>query len=112
MAPNSNYLFTLIGLFAFGIGFNHIVNRMKESGGHHGYTAYLVIAGYLVTILTWRLDLNNPIHDADPLLWITACFAASGTPMAIGSSIRYGRNQKRENDAILRINEKIIDEAT
>jgi len=74
----------LSGLLLFGLAYNALVAWLERTHRDRGYTAILVIGGSAVTLAGaghlagWR-----------PILWALACFAASGTPMTLGSIWRH-----------------------
>lgn len=75
------------GLFAFGVAYAILVNRLHHKGYSEGYTAFLVVAGVLVTLIG-----NIPLHHQDPFidfLLLLACFAATGLPMVINDWLGY-----------------------
>jgi hypothetical protein len=76
-------------LFAFGLGFNQLVTWLEHQDWEEGATALLVAIGVGYTILL----ISMLIGCLDVQFW---CFAASGTPMAVGSWIRYAMRRKRE----------------
>lgn len=88
------YIFAIICLvlFIFGIAYNYLVGWLERTGHDRGYTAYLVIAGTLVTLL-----LAIPIIGFFAFLIVLACFAFSGLPMVIGSSAR-SSNKRLEDE--------------
>lgn len=70
-------------LILFGIGYNHFEEWAERRGYTEGYLSLVVALGVLGTlialaILSWQSALLALI-----------CFIASGTPMIIGSIIRY-----------------------
>ena len=82
----------LTALFAFGIGYNTLVDWMERNGHDRGYTAFLVVGGCLATILGafFLVGLEDTIL-------IFLCFAASGLPMTVGSMSRHARRE-RDNE--------------
>lgn len=81
MAVDSDrFIAALVALLAFGHGYNILVTWLHQQSQDHGYTAFLVIGGTLVTMagLAWIVDLRTALIGL-------ACFAASGSPLIIGS---------------------------
>lgn len=74
-------------LFAFGIGYNIIVERFQQRTQR--FTAELVVCGVLITVLTSGLFIG----------WVDVAvvlilFIASGLPMIMGSWIRAARDDE------------------
>ena len=84
------------GLMAFGLAYNGLVGWLERHGYDHGYTALLVVGGVGVTVLASAILIGW--SDA---LRVLACFAASGTPMVIGSVWRYATERTEEEKALL-----------
>ena len=95
------------GLAVFGRAYDRFVTGLEESGHDEGYTALLVVAGVLVTLLGAAL-LRVVVLRMYGMTWdqsmalavlLFACdfaaFAASGVSMVWGSWQRYSR--KRQN---------------
>jgi hypothetical protein len=78
----------LIGLVAFGVGYNWLVGWLEQHDYQHGFVSLLVVAGVLVTLAGAALIVGLPAA-----LWVAACFVCSGTPMIIGSIVRYVRRR-------------------
>ena len=78
-----------VSLFSFGVAFNQMVTWLEFQDWEEGATALLVVFGVGYTILT----ISVLIGHFDVLLW---GFAASGTPMVMGSWIRYARQRAQE----------------
>ena len=76
-------------LFSFGVAFNQMVTWLEFQDWEEGATALLVVFGVGYTILAISVLIGN----FDVLLW---GFAASGTPMVVGSWIRYARQRAQE----------------
>lgn len=78
-------------LFGFGLAYNMAVEWLEEQGLDEGYTANLVVAGVVATLLIlW------PVIGLRHLVLVVLGFMASGTPMAAGSMIRFRRRRLRE----------------
>ena len=73
-----------LALTLFGIWYNNWVANLEHNGHDRGYMALIVALGCAVTAIGFGL-VTSP--------WLTlvlfTCFAASGTPMIIGSILRY-----------------------
>lgn len=81
---------TFAAAFAFGIGYNAFVTRLSRRGHSEGYTAVLVVAGTLFTILVCAPHLG---WRATAVL--LAHFCASGSPMVLGDIQRHLENRQR-----------------
>lgn len=88
---------TLVALFLFGWLYNHAVQWLERNGYEDGFTSLLVVGGTAVTLL--GLAAIDP-HAA---MWAIACFAASGTPMVLGSIWRYLQRRKDQAAAAQQI---------
>lgn len=102
------YLIVLILLAAFGYAYNRIIASLESQGHDRGYMGFIVALGCLATIVGWRLAIHNPISDIEPGIWLLACFAASGTPMIIGSVDRHIKARDAEQQALLKQHSRII----
>jgi hypothetical protein len=76
------------GLALFGVGFNALVSWLENNGFLEGFTWLAVVFGVLVTlggvaVVSWG-----------SALLALGCFAASGSPMALGAILRYVRARK------------------
>jgi len=78
-----------VSLFSFGVAFNQMVTWLEFQDWEEGATALLVVFGVGYTIFAISVLIGN----FDVLLW---GFAASGTPMVMGSWIRYARQRAQE----------------
>jgi hypothetical protein len=81
----------VVALLTFGVGYNWLVGWLEDQEYDHGYTAFLVIGGTLVTLAGASLLVGR-----DATLLVLACFVASGTPMTVGSVWRYMRRRDAE----------------
>ena len=83
----------LLALSVFGYIYNRWVESLEKWGHDRGYMGFIVALGCAVTLAGTAL-----IVGLEPTLWALACFAASGTPMIIGSISRYcrARTQQRQ----------------
>jgi hypothetical protein len=85
----------LAGLFLFGCVYNWLVEQLETHGHDRGFMSLIValgcavtIGGYGLIVAEWRL-----------LALAFGCFTASGTPMIVGSIIRYVRARSGEEQA-------------
>lgn len=90
----------LAGLFFFGLAYNALMHYLD--GKKDGYTAFLVVAGVLITLggaalISWQAAVLCLV-----------CFVASGIPMIVGDIYRA---IKRREQAIARIKQEIHDKA-
>jgi len=86
----------LAGLLVFGIYFDHIVDKLGNK--QEGFTSLLVVIGVFVTIIGAGL-LNVFIWWNSFFIDLIA-FAASGTPMIVGSIVRYMVERERVRKAL------------
>ena len=84
------------GLMVFGIVFNQITEWAVNHGYAQGYLSLIVAFGAGVTITATAI-----ISPVFALITLGA-FAASGTPMIIGSIWRHVRERERELEALRR----------
>ncbi len=83
----------LVGLLVLGIGYNGLVGHLERTGMARGYTAFLVVAGVLFTLL--GVGLATSVETAAIVL---ACFGASGLPMIIGSMRRHALARMQDEE--------------
>ena len=81
----------LLVLAGFGYVYNRWVESLERQGHDRGYMSLIVALGCAVTLAAAAL-----IIGLEPVLWTFICFAASGTPMIIGSISRYCRARARQ----------------
>ena len=79
----------VVALFGFGVVYDGLVGRWKRRGRATGYGSILVIGGTLVTLLVSVL-----LNGWEATIRTLACFAASGTPMAVGSMWRHCKRRE------------------
>lgn len=93
-------------LLVFGIVYNALVARLERSGHDRGFTAFLVVGGVAVTLAaaTWLVGLQ-------PVMWLLACFAASGLPMVVGSWARYSRARQKNEQATINLAKEMVQDA-
>jgi len=77
-------------LLGFGLLYDRIIARLKRTGHANGYDAVLAVAGIAATLAASLL-----LNGTAPTLRTFACFAASGTPLALGSMWRYAQKRAR-----------------
>lgn len=82
-------------LVAFGIGYNAFVAWAERKGYTEGYLSLMVALGVAVTLT------GAAILDWRAAMLVLVCFAASGTPMIIGSIWRYLRLRASARRAII-----------
>ena len=83
-------------LFVFGLAYNWLVEQLERRGHDRGYTAILVVIGVAATVAA-----TLPLIGVEAVAVLLLAFAASGTPMAAGSILRYVRERSAE-EALLR----------
>lgn len=96
MTTETWLVLALAGLVAFGVAFNRQVQRLEEETPEHGYTAFLVAAGVLVTVAVMA-----PLIGLQATALLLAGFVASGSPMIIGS-VRRALGRMRSERELLR----------
>ncbi len=84
-----------LGLVLFGIGYNAFVAWLERRGYTEGYLSLIVSLGVFVTLCGVAV---LSIHAA--LLTLMA-FVATGTPMIIGSIVRYLRKRDEMKRSII-----------
>lgn len=82
------FILVLGALFAFGIAYNLLVVWVYQQAHDHGYTAFLVVGGVLVTLAGFAV-----LAGLETALVAVACFAAAGLPMIAGSVLRQLRTR-------------------
>lgn len=85
----------LLLLLLFGILYNRWVAGLERTGRDRGYTAFLVVVGVGVTVVGWAVMT----WDLTVMALGVLAFAASGTPMIIGSVQRYQAARRRDEEA-------------
>jgi hypothetical protein len=93
-------LAVLMGLFLFGIGYNALVAWLERRGYTEGYLSLIVALGVAVTLCGVSI---LSIHAA---LITLGAFIASGTPMIVGSIVRYLRKREEMKRSIIEEIEK------
>ncbi|GAP10587.1 hypothetical protein BECAL_01760 [Bellilinea caldifistulae] len=85
----------LLGLLLFGIGYNSLVAWLERRGYTEGFLSLIVAFGVAMTLAGVAI---LSIHAA--LLTLLA-FVATGTPMIVGSIVRYLRRRDEAKRAML-----------
>lgn len=85
-----------LGLILFGVGYNALVSHLIDQGYAEGYLAFIVALGVAISLggvalLSWQAALLA-----------LGAFVASGTPMMIGSVIRYARRRRASQQSLTR----------
>jgi len=88
-------LAVFLALALFGIGYNALVSWMIRRGYTEGYLSLVVAFGVLVTLC------GAAILSIQAALIALGAFAASGTPMIIGSIVRYIKAREYIKRAII-----------
>jgi hypothetical protein len=88
-------------LVLMGIGYNALVGYLERKGHLEGYVSFSVVLGVLLTLVILyipQLILSILVQVCLPawawMLITLAGFAASGTPMVVGSVARYLRERQ------------------
>ncbi|RMG02006.1 MAG: hypothetical protein D6735_10975 [Acidobacteria bacterium] len=93
---NFGTITAVIGLlFSFGLLYNQVVEYLLRKRYAEGYTSLLVAFGVFVTLA------GVAVIDLSASLLALIAFAASGTPMVIGSIVRYVRKREAMQRAII-----------
>lgn len=79
----------LLGLLLFGIGYNAFVAWLGHRNYTEGFLSLIVATGVFVTLV------GVAVLSIEAALLTLGAFIASGTPMIVGSIVRY--IQKRES---------------
>lgn len=96
MTTETWLVLALVGcLVVFGVVFNRRVQRLEEETPEHGYTAFLVAGGVLVTVAVMA-----PLVGLRATALLLAGFVASGSPMIIGSVGRALERMRLEREAL------------
>jgi hypothetical protein len=85
------------GLLLFGLAFDQVTAWIERSGYLEGFTSLLVAAGVIFTVAPF---LFLSMHFA---LAVLGGFVASGSPMIVGSIIRYAQQRERARKEIARL---------
>ena len=86
----------VMGILAlFGLGYNAFVAWIEKNGHDRGFTALLVVGGTVVTLIG-----SLALIGWESTLLVVLCFVASGTPMIIGSLIRYAKTCLEQEKAL------------
>lgn len=81
-------------LILFGVGYNALVGWLERRKYAEGYMSLIVAAGVVVTLV------GIAILSIEAALYALGAFAASGTPMILGSIIRHVRARERAQRAM------------
>jgi Kef-type K+ transport system membrane component KefB len=79
-------------LVLFGIGYNHTVAWWERQKYIEGFTSLAVVLGVLMTLG------GVAVVDWQSALLALGAFAATGTPMIVGSILRYVRARREAQD--------------
>lgn len=85
----------LFGLILFGIGYNAFVAWLEQRGYTEGYLSLIVSFGVAMTLV------GVAILSIQAALLALVAFAATGTPMIIGSIARYLKARDEAKRAML-----------
>lgn len=84
-----------LGLVLFGIGYNALVTWMERKGYTEGFLSLIVAFGVAMTLV------GVSILSIQAALLSLGAFIATGTPMVIGSIVRYLRRREEMKQAII-----------
>lgn len=87
------YLSLLLGALLFGLAFNWLTGYLTRRGYAEGYLWALVGIGVTMTAV-----FALPIIGLVNMLVLLSFFAATGSPMAIGSWWRNASNRRRDQE--------------
>lgn len=93
-------LAVFLALVLFGIGYNSLVAWLERKGYTEGYLSLIVAFGVAVTLA------GVAILSIQAALITLGAFIASGTPMIIGSIVRYLRKREEMKRSIIEEIEK------
>ena len=93
-------LAVFFGLVLFGIGYNSMVAWLERKGYTEGYLSLIVAFGVFITLC------GIAILSIPAALLTLGAFVASGTPMIIGSIVRYLRKREEMKRSIIEEIEK------
>jgi hypothetical protein len=96
-----------LGLIVFGLLYNAGVAWLHRRGYQDGYTAFLVVIGVAVTVLTVAVA---GLITWDAVLVLVLAFISSGIPMILGDIARHTRSRRREADRLAGIARREIGE--
>jgi uncharacterized membrane protein len=103
MGDVRDLVIVLMTLLGFGAVYNQLVAWLENQEGEEGYTAFLVVGGTLVTLAGAAV-----LVGLEAALVVLACFAASGTPMVLGSAWRYIQERQKDRDLAVEITAEIL----
>lgn len=86
----------LLGLALFGTLYNQLVSHLEKKGYSEGFVSLLVAAGSGVTLL------GMAVLDWQAALLALVCFMASGSPMILGSILRYVQAREQSKQRLIR----------
>jgi len=92
---DSGAISVTIALALFGVLYNQFVGWAIRKGYAEGYMSLIVAFGVFVTLIGVAM-----INIEAAILTLIA-FAASGTPMIVGSIVRYVRTREEARKAII-----------
>lgn len=84
-----------LGLILFGIGYNALIAWAERQGYTEGFMSLIVALGVVGTLG------GMAILNFKGALIALCCFAASGSPMIIGSIARYLTSRKQSQKAMI-----------
>jgi hypothetical protein len=85
----------LLGLLLFGIGYNALVAWLERRGYAEGFLSLIVAFGVAVTLA------GVAILSIPAALLTLLAFIATGTPMIVGSIVRYIHRREATKRAIV-----------
>ena len=91
-------------LILFGWLFDMFVAKLEREGKDRGFTAFLVVAGVLVTVI-----MAGCVIGLRAVAILLVCFAASGLPMIIGGWTRYTSTRQAEERIAESLARKFLD---
>ena len=97
--------YVLVGLLLFGLAYNSFVAFLENRHHDQGYTAVLVAVGVFVTVAATALLI--PVND---VLIVLLAFAASGTPMFVGSIWRHVQRREAEARELLGLAKELLND--
>lgn len=94
-SDSGTILAVFLGLVIFGIIYNELVAWMERRGYTEGFLSLIVALGVFVTLV------GVAVVSIPAALITLGAFIASGSPMIIGSIVRYVRKREEDRQALI-----------
>lgn len=86
------------GLFALSVAYDAWVARLERGGHDRGFLGFIVALG-----CGYTLAGAIPLIGVRAVMWVLLCFVASGTPMIVGSVVRYVKARELEQKRLTQV---------